>query len=102
VVRSAAGGGPPWQRVCPAERVLLLFWEEAMARIKITATGLRVADNAAIISVFMETASWMQGGLVRVPLDWLTSREVTDAMDRAVRRRLIERWSEVDLADPLF
>jgi hypothetical protein len=39
---------------------------------------------------------------VSVPWSWLLETEVTDGMEREVRRRLIEVWSEVDLADPLF
>jgi hypothetical protein len=39
---------------------------------------------------------------VKVPMTVMLSQEVTDAMDSHVRRHLIQVWSEVDLADPLF
>lgn len=39
---------------------------------------------------------------VKVPLPWLLREEVTTAIDARVRRELVERWSEIDLADPLF
>lgn len=39
---------------------------------------------------------------VKVPLNWLLREEVTSALDARVRRELVERWSEIDLCDPMF
>lgn len=41
-------------------------------------------------------------GVVRVPWAELLAPEFIDALDRVHRRQMIERWSEVDLGDPLF
>lgn len=37
-----------------------------------------------------------------VPWDALATTHVLACIDREVRRHLIEVWSEVDIADPLF
>lgn len=41
-------------------------------------------------------------GVVRVPWQELVGQDFIDALDRTYRRQMIERWSEVDITDPLF
>lgn len=73
-----------------------------MARMKIVPTGLQATEKYLNISVCVEQNGADHFGVVKVPLLWLLSQHVTDALDREVRRALIQQWSEVDLADPLF
>lgn len=73
-----------------------------MARPKIEVTGLAATDRYLNASVAIRQGASVQFGVVKIPLDWLLSEHVTEALDRQVRRDLIQRWSEVDLTDPLF
>lgn len=63
-----------------------------------------ITATAGFVTVYFTER--VGGGLrfssVRVPLVELLQEQVTDQMDRAVRRRLIQVWSEIDLSDPLF
>lgn len=70
--------------------------------MKISCQGVTCTEKYLTVHVTVEEAAWMRFGAVRVPLSALLHEDVTDAMDRLVRRRLIEAWSETDIADPLF
>lgn len=40
--------------------------------------------------------------IMAIPVEQLLEDDITEALDTAIRRRLIETWSGVDIADPLF
>lgn len=63
--------------------------------------GLR-AEPAGLVVMAMNQRTGGGPYSVKIPWEWLLDDSVTDAMDRVVRRRLIQIWSEEDLADPLF
>lgn len=73
-----------------------------MARLKVVPTGLQATEKYLNVSIAVSNGAADQFGVVKIPLIWLLSEHITDALDREVRRSLIQVWSEVDLADPLF
>lgn len=73
-----------------------------MARLKVVPTGIQATEKYLNVSICLETGGADQFAVVKIPLLWLLSDHITDALDREVRRALIQQWSEVDLADPLF
>lgn len=70
--------------------------------MKIKYAGITASDRFLNVHFQLEIGAVHRYGVVPVPLRQLLHPEITDAMDREVRRKLIEVWSEVDLADPLF
>jgi len=70
--------------------------------MRITYNGLTATDKYATVHMTIEASTWMKFASCRIPLEALLQEHITEAMDRQVRRRLIQEWSEVDLADPLF
>lgn len=62
----------------------------------VTATDLYVTVHAEVTE-----GAWTRYCTVRVPLAALLHPEITDAMDRCVRRRLAEVWQEAPDDEPL-
>lgn len=70
--------------------------------MKITCEGLTATEQYLTVHVTVHLGNAIRFSQVRVPITLLLHDSITSQMDRAVRRGLIEAWSEVDLADPLF
>lgn len=65
-------------------------------------SGISASDHNVTVYFTESGPGYMRFRHVRFPLEWLLDASITAAMDRQVRRTLIEAWSEVDLCDPLF
>lgn len=72
-----------------------------MAGVKVTQAGLGVRGSNLVVGLQIETGVWSRFATVDVPLVLLLNEDVTEALDRTVRRRLIERWSEQVIDEPL-
>lgn len=72
-----------------------------MAGIKVTHAGLGVRGSSLVVGLQIETGAWCRFATVDVPLALLLNEDVTEALDRTVRRRLIERWSSQPIEEPL-
>lgn len=70
--------------------------------MKISCEGITTTDRYMNVHITVREKDWVRFGEVKVPLVALLQQNVTEAMDRTVRRALIQAWSEEDLADPLF
>lgn len=70
--------------------------------MKIELQGLTATERFITAHVTVYVGNTMRFSQVRIPIHLLLQEDVTEAMDTAVRRRLIQAWSEIDLADPLF
>jgi len=70
--------------------------------VKITYAGITATDKYLNVHFELRLGSVARYGVCKVPLRQLLHPEITDAIDAEVRRTLIEKWSEVDLGDPLF
>lgn len=70
--------------------------------MKIELQGLAATERYITAHVTVYVGNTMRFSQVRIPTHMLLHEDIAEAMDTAVRRRLIEAWSEVDLADPLF
>jgi len=70
--------------------------------MKIRFAGVTATEKYLNVHFELRLGSVAKYGVVPVPLTQLLHPEITDALDAAVRRRLVQVWSEVDLADPLF
>lgn len=70
--------------------------------MKVKFEGMSTSEQYLTVHATIETPAYMQFCSVQIPWHRLLEQHVTDGMDRAVRRKLIHAWSEVDLADPLF
>lgn len=100
--RWAAGGGLPGQRAALRSRSSPPSAEGAGMKPKIEATGLYSGDMFLVVSFSIEQAGAVRFGTVKVPVEWLLAPQVVAAVDKMHRRLLVERWSEPELADPLF
>lgn len=67
------------------------------SRIKVSYQGLIVTDQYLTVHFAVGNGSWMRHQTVKVPLAELLTDEVTQAIDRHVRRRMIEIWSDTPL-----
>lgn len=70
--------------------------------MKYTTVGVSASGTNVRIYFEEEGPGWLRFGSVVVNAELLLQEDVVDALDRATRRRLIEAWSEVDIADSLF
>lgn len=70
--------------------------------MKYVLQGVTATERYLTVWFQVDGGGWLRFGHVRVPLTELLAEPITSAMDRAVRRKLIEAWSEVDICDPLF
>lgn len=64
------------------------------SKVKTSYQGLIVTDQYVQVHFNVGNGSWMRHEHVKVPLGEFLTDEVTQALDRKVRRRLIEIWSE--------
>lgn len=72
-----------------------------MPGIKVTHAGLGVRGSNLVVGLQVETGVWCRFATVDVPLMLLLNEDVTEALDRTVRRRLIEKWSGEPLDEAL-
>lgn len=70
--------------------------------MKLTLQGLDCSERYITVYVKVSHASWVRFSEVKIPIEAFLDEKITSAMDRVVRRKLIEVWSEVDICDPLF
>lgn len=70
--------------------------------MRYTATSVTASEQYVTVWFTAEHATWMKFGFCKFPVEWLLGDQIVEAMDKAHRRELIEKWSGVDLADPLF
>lgn len=69
------------------------------SKIAISYQGLIATDAFCVIHFAVGNGSWMRHQTVKVPWDDILSDEVTQKIDRHVRRRMIEVWSDTPLPD---
>lgn len=72
-------------------------------RIKTSYQGLIVTERYVTVHFAVGNGSWLRSSTVKIPISELLTDQVTSMVDRHVRRRLIEIWSEEkvpDLFDP--
>lgn len=73
-----------------------------MASNKIRYQGITATEKYLSVHFTYGDRAATRFETVKVPLKHLLHQDVTDALDTAIRRQLIEIWSGVDIADPLF
>lgn len=71
------------------------------SKIKVSYQGLILTDAYMQVHFAVGNGSWARHQHVKVPLAELLTDQVTQAMDRHVRRRLVEIWSETPIPDLL-
>lgn len=64
------------------------------SKVKTSYQGLIVTQEYVQVHFNVGNGSWMRHEHVKVPLNEFLTDEITQALDRKVRRRLIEIWSE--------
>jgi hypothetical protein len=101
VTVSTAGGGV-LRREPRIRRISFASLRSRGSSMKAEYTGTTCTEKYLTVYFTAKQDTWVQFCSVKVPLTDLLDEKVTNMMDRAVRRKLIEIWSEVDLADPLF
>lgn len=67
--------------------------------VKVSYQGLIVTDRYLQVHFNVGNGSWMRHQHVKVPLNEFLTDEVTQKIDKFVRRRLIEIWSEQPVPD---
>lgn len=67
------------------------------SKIKTSYQGLIVTQSYVQVHFNVGNGTWMRHEHVKIPLSELLTDEVTQAMDRHVRRRLIEIWSQQEV-----
>lgn len=67
--------------------------------IKTSYAGLVLTDAYAQVHFKVGNGSWVRHAHVKVPISELLTDEVTQAIDRHVRRRMIEIWSAEPVPD---
>ena len=71
----------------------------SQSKMKISYQGLIVTATAVEVHFAVGNGVWLRHQRVRVPLSELLTDEVTQALDRHVRRRMLEIWSEEPIPD---
>ena len=64
------------------------------SKVKVSFQGIIVTQAHVQVHFAVGNGSWIRHQHVKVPIAELLTDEMTQAMDRHVRRRLIEIWSE--------
>lgn len=64
------------------------------SKVKVSYQGIIVTEQYLTVHFAVGNGVWMRHQTVKVPLRELLTDQVTQALDRHVRRRLIEIWSE--------
>lgn len=67
--------------------------------VKVSYQGVVVSDKFVWVHFNVGNGSWMRHQRVAVPLTEMLTDEFTQALDRHVRRRLVEIWSEQRIPD---
>lgn len=67
--------------------------------VKVSYDGIIVTDRYLQVHFKVGNGSWVRHQHVKVPLSEFLTDEVTQKIDRYVRRRLIEIWSEQPVPD---
>lgn len=63
------------------------------AKMKISYQGLIVTTTAVEVHFAVGNGVWLRHAKVRVPMEEMLTDEFTQALDKHVRRRMIEIWS---------
>lgn len=71
----------------------------SQAKMKVSYQGLVVTTTAVVIHFAVGNGVWLRHSTVRVPLSEMMTDEVTQALDKHVRRRMIEIWSDEPVPD---
>lgn len=69
------------------------------SKIKVSYQGLVLTDAHVQVHFAVGNGSWLRHQHVKVPLSELLTDQVTQAIDRHVRRRMIEIWSSEPVPD---
>jgi len=72
------------------------------AKMKCELSGIGISEQYLTVGLTLHLNGTMRFLSVKVPVHLLLEKGIAECLDRQVRRDLIERWSEVDLGDPLF
>lgn len=67
--------------------------------VKTSYDGLVVTDRFVQVHFKVGNGSWVRHAHIKVPITEFLTDEVTQAMDKMVRRRLIEIWSAQPVPD---
>lgn len=67
--------------------------------VKCSYQGIIITDQYLQVHFNVGNGSWMRHQHVKIPLSEFLTDEVTQKLDRFVRRRLIEIWSEQPVPD---
>lgn len=67
--------------------------------VKTSYDGLVVTDRFVQVHFKVGNGSWVRHAHIKVPITEFLTDEVTQAMDKMVRRRLIEIWSAEPVPD---
>lgn len=69
------------------------------AKMKVSYQGIIVTEQYLSVHFAVGNGVWLRHSTVKVPLSELLTDQVTQAIDRHVRRRMIEIWSEEPVPD---
>lgn len=68
-------------------------------RVKTSFQGVTCTAQYVTVHFAVSNGVWTRMSTVKVPLNELLSDEVTQALDKHVRRRMIEIWSDTPVPD---
>lgn len=63
-------------------------------------THLGISEKFLVVEYWQHIGSAQRRQQVKVPIEWLLADEVLDALDKAMRRRMIDRWSDTAEIEP--
>ena len=69
------------------------------SKIKVSYQGLIVTSSYVQVHFNVGNDSWIRHQHVKVPISEFLTDEITQAIDRHVRRRMIEIWSDTPVPD---
>lgn len=70
-----------------------------VSKIKVSYQGLICTEQFMTVHFAVGNGAWIRHQTVKVPMKDLLTDEVTQAIDKHVRRRMIEIWSDTPLPD---
>lgn len=73
----------------------------SQSKLKTSYQGLICTDKYVTVHFAVGNGSWLRHQTVKIPVDELLTDQVTSMIDRHVRRRLIEIWSDEKVPDLL-
>lgn len=68
-------------------------------KIQTSFQGLTATDAYLTVHFAVGNGGWLRHAAIKVPIGDLLTDEVTQALDRHVRRRMLEIWSDEPLPD---